>query len=175
MLSKPYYSLLFPIFTRGVAMNQARIFDICRYIIGVYFIFAGAGKIIDSTTAEPAFLYVLEDFRIFLPENPRTIAIGASIIEILIGGILLRFRNGLIPLFFVLGANFLTYGVPIAQTITKQHDIPVCSGMGFFDFGLPPRVALVKFIVLYAVMMWMMFYAQYILKEGYQGIFAKSR
>lgn len=154
-------------------MNQEKIFLALRYAIGAFFLLSGVGKIIDSSLAEKVLMYATEDFRSFLPNNPRLIALGFSIVEIVVGGLMIA--NKLITSAVMASCLLLlVFMLPLGELLFKGLNVPVCGCSGVFDFGMSVQAALVRNVILYGILMWMAFYLQRN-GIGWQGFFAKKK
>ena len=152
-------------------MTQTRVFTVLRYAIGAFFVLSGIGKIIDSSVAEKAISYITTDFHAMLPQNPRVLVLGFSVVEILVGGLLLA--NRFVSLAVMAScALLLAFSIPLAETVIKGLDVPACGCSGVFDLGMSLRVALARNLVLYALLMWMALYLQRT-GAGFQGLFTK--
>jgi MFS superfamily sulfate permease-like transporter len=139
--------------------------------VGLFFILSGIGKIIDSSLAEKAIWYTTTDFHSMLPDNPRTLAIGFSLIEIIIGCLYL-WGKSLIPILLFSCGILLSYILTLGDVVIKAKDVPACACFGAFEFGLSPLLASIINFTLYCILTWMTFFLQKKSKR-YQGLFVR--
>lgn len=153
-------------------MNQDNVFLCLRYGIGAFFLLSGVGKIMESSLAEHVIMLVTEDFRPFMPISPRTLALGVSVIEIVIGGLMIA-NKCIIQAVMASCVVLLVFMLPLGELIFKGLNVAECGCSGVFDFGMSVQVALVRNIVLYCFLTWMALYLQ---RQGIgsQCFFAKK-
>jgi uncharacterized membrane protein YphA (DoxX/SURF4 family) len=141
-------------------MTYDRLFCIARCCVGIFFVLSGIGKLLDSTLAARAASYAIADVAKLLPEHGRLVMVGVSVVEILLGALLLLGRL-VLPTLLGMAAMLMVFTVSLGVLAFKGDDVPTCGCSGAFDFGMTLETALARNAVLYAVLLWMMFTAQY--------------
>jgi uncharacterized membrane protein YphA (DoxX/SURF4 family) len=138
-------------------MNQARIFTTARIAIGGILLVSGVGKVLDATSTIELTRYAFTHFGATSPANPHEIVIAVSVLEIVLGTLLLTKKYLHITLratsLILLGFTALLTFILFDSTTT----ISSCGCSGAFDVGMSVEMALVRNLVMMGLLGWMLF------------------